>query len=70
MAVSTKIYIWLVGRKESDKMDSSLDRGLVLSTKIIRSEKFSERVIKFKTQHFCQKGQKKYLADVLAWLTY
>jgi hypothetical protein len=44
--------------------------GLVLSTKILRSEKFLEKVKKFKTFHFCQRGQKNYLADVLALLLY
>jgi hypothetical protein len=44
----------------------ALGQGLVLSTKILRSEKFSEKVRKFKTYHFCPKGKKNYLADVLA----
>jgi hypothetical protein len=44
--------------------------GLVLSTKILRSEKFIEKVGKLKTYHFCQKGQKNYLAYVLAWIAY
>jgi hypothetical protein len=46
------------------------NQGLVLSTKILKSEKFSEKVRKFLTYHFCKKGQKIYLADVLAWLAY
>jgi hypothetical protein len=41
---------------------------LFLSTKILRSEKYTEKVRKFKTYHFCQEGHKNYLADVLAWL--
>jgi hypothetical protein len=53
---------WVCGRAQYH------DQGLVLSTKILRSEKFSEKVWKFQTHHFCQKGQKNDLADVLAWL--
>jgi hypothetical protein len=44
--------------------------GLILSTNIYRCEKFSEKVRKFLNYHFCHKGQKNYLADVLAWLAY
>jgi hypothetical protein len=51
-------------------MEIFSDLGLVLSTKILRSEKFSEKVRKFSSCHFCLKGQKKYLGDVLAWPAY
>jgi hypothetical protein len=35
-----------------------------------KSEKFSEKVLKFETYHFCRECQKKYQADVLAWLAH
>ncbi len=50
------------------KLNLKAVQGLVLSTKILRSEKFPEKVRKFETHHSCQKGRKNYLADVLAWL--
>jgi hypothetical protein len=56
----------LVGSRDNLQMKQNL--GLVLSTKILRFEKFSKKVRKFKTYHLCHKGQKKYKADVLAWL--
>jgi hypothetical protein len=46
------------------------DQGLVLSTKILRSGKFSKKLRKSETYHFCQKVQKNYLFDVLDWLAY
>jgi hypothetical protein len=57
--------IWL-----SINQGIAINQGLVLSIKILRSEKFSEKVRKFKTYRFCQKGQKNYLANVMAWLAY
>jgi hypothetical protein len=41
--------------------------GLVLSTNILRN--FQEKVRKFETYYFCQKGQKNYLADVFGLLS-
>jgi hypothetical protein len=46
------------------------DLGLALSTKILRSMKFSGKIKKIQTYCLCQKGQKYYLADVLAWPAY
>jgi hypothetical protein len=54
----------------TSKAYESVKLGLVLSTKILRSEKFTEKVRKFKTCHFCHKGQKNYLANILAWLAH
>jgi hypothetical protein len=45
------------------------DKGSILSIKILRSRKFSEKARKFLTGHFFRKGKKKYLADVVAQLT-
>jgi hypothetical protein len=42
--------------------------GLILSTNILRSQRFLEKYRKFQTYGFCKKGRKNYLADVLAWL--
>jgi hypothetical protein len=42
----------------------------MFSTKILRSEKFSEKTDNLKLTFFCQKGRKNDLAVALAWLAY
>ena len=44
-------------------------QGSILSTKILRSETFSEKVRKFKTYHLFQRGQINYIVDVLVQLS-
>jgi hypothetical protein len=45
----------------------SYDQGLVLQKRFSDLRKSQEN---FKPSIFCQKDQKNYLADVLAWLAY
>jgi hypothetical protein len=44
--------------------------GLVLSTKIFISEKFSEKDRKFLNLSFLSERSENYIADVLAWLAF
>jgi hypothetical protein len=43
----------------------NINLGSILSTKLLRSTKFSEKVKKISTCDFCQKDQKNNIADVL-----
>ncbi len=59
-----------LGHRFIDPYKDKQDQGLVMSTKILRSEKFPEKVRKFQTHHSCKKGPKSYLASNLAWLAH
>jgi hypothetical protein len=53
-----------------DRIQPASPLGSILSSKNIKSDKFSESFRKLKTYHFCLKGQKNFLVEVLAWLAY